>query len=380
MSKVVLEENPIENHPRYKKVKLVNSGSFGAVIQAFDSERNKNVAIKFIERGDKVTKNVEREVLNHSVLRHPHIILYHEVFLTEHYVAIVMEFAEGGDMFSFLKKSGGKLAEPQARWFFQQLIFAVEYCHINKVILRDIKLENTLIHWTEDVHPRPILKICDFGYSKHMRSQPKTQVGTLHYAAPEVFQSGDSGYDLHADMWSLGVTLYIMLVGAYPFLREEDKKLKGGMMNNKMIRRILKADYFIPSYIKCSLEVQDLLKHLLVVNPKDRYTIQDVKKHQWFLTNLPSGAIEMNSPKQRENYERKFKCWQSREQIIDILQQARQASDGTFHEAVDERNSYDDMIDELIPQMNSTQLSAQTDTDEQEENSMPLTMEELQDK
>eukprot|EP01024_Parvocaulis_polyphysoides_P027563 TRINITY_DN24967_c0_g1_i3.p1 TRINITY_DN24967_c0_g1~~TRINITY_DN24967_c0_g1_i3.p1 ORF type:complete len:160 (+),score=21.97 TRINITY_DN24967_c0_g1_i3:75-482(+) len=111
MSKVVLDDNPIENHPHYEKIKSLNAGSFGAVVQALDKERNKEVAIKFIERGEKVTKNVEREVVNHSHLRHPHIILYHEVFLTDHYLAIVMEYAEGGDMFSFLKKSGGKLAE-----------------------------------------------------------------------------------------------------------------------------------------------------------------------------------------------------------------------------------------------------------------------------
>eukprot|EP01024_Parvocaulis_polyphysoides_P027562 TRINITY_DN24967_c0_g1_i2.p2 TRINITY_DN24967_c0_g1~~TRINITY_DN24967_c0_g1_i2.p2 ORF type:complete len:218 (+),score=27.84 TRINITY_DN24967_c0_g1_i2:577-1230(+) len=194
-----------------------------------------------------------------------------------------------------------------------------------------------------------------------MRSQPRTQVGTLHYAAPEVFQPDAEGYDLQADMWSLGVTLYIMLVGAYPFLREEDKRLPAGIMNGKMIKRILKADYFIPSYVKCSLEVKDLLKHLLVVDRSKRYTIQEVKRHPWFLTNLPSGAINMNLPEERKRYELKFKCHQSEDEIREILGRARQASDGTVHDATHETDPYDEMVDDLVPKLNSTQLDHETD-------------------
>eukprot|EP01026_Neomeris_dumetosa_P030650 TRINITY_DN2447_c1_g1_i3.p1 TRINITY_DN2447_c1_g1~~TRINITY_DN2447_c1_g1_i3.p1 ORF type:complete len:299 (+),score=44.22 TRINITY_DN2447_c1_g1_i3:333-1229(+) len=295
-----------------------------------------------------------------------------------------MEFAEGGDLFSFLKKSGNKLQEPQARWFFQQLVFAVEYCHINNVILRDIKLENTLIHWTSDANPRPILKICDFGYSKHMRSQPKTQVGTLHYAAPEVFQLENGVYDQRADLWSLGVTLYIMLVGAYPFLREEDKKIRGGGMNKKMIQRILRADYFIPNNIKCSLELKDLLSHLLVPDPNKRYTIDQVKKHPWFLMNLPQGALKMNSSQQRTTYETKFKCYQSKDEIEKVLQSARQVSGGVIHDALEERDVYEEMVDDLVPKLNSTKLgesfirSDEDQEDGKDVEGMPLQMEELE--
>ena len=85
-----------------------------------------------------------------------------------------MEFAAGGDMFQYVKARGG-LDEADARWFFQQLIIGLDYCHRMGVVNRDIKLENTLL----DGGARPLLKICDFGYSKNEKdSLPKSKVGT----------------------------------------------------------------------------------------------------------------------------------------------------------------------------------------------------------
>ena len=94
-------------------------------------------------------------------LRHPHIISLKEVFLTEQHLVLVMEYAAGGDLFSYVQRRR-RLGEDDARWFFQQLICAVDYCHKMGVANRDIKLENTLL----DGSPRPLVKLCDFGFSK----------------------------------------------------------------------------------------------------------------------------------------------------------------------------------------------------------------------
>lgn len=149
---------------RYTKIKDINSGSYGFVQLCQDSRTGEQVAIKFIERGEKVrpyrsglhicshdacnssgdaaiqiTKYVERELLNHNRLLHPHIIQFKEVFLTNEYLGIAMEFAPGGDMFQYVKQRNG-LQEYEARWFFQQLIIALDYCHKIGVVNRDIKL------------------------------------------------------------------------------------------------------------------------------------------------------------------------------------------------------------------------------------------------
>ena len=85
---------------------------------------------------------------------------------------------QGGDLFQYVKRRGG-LRENEARWFFQQLIIGMDYSHRMGVVNRDIKLENTLL----DGSKRPLVKICDFGYSKHLRqdSLPKSKVGTPGY-------------------------------------------------------------------------------------------------------------------------------------------------------------------------------------------------------
>jgi serine/threonine-protein kinase SRK2 len=107
------------------------------------------------------------------------------------------------------------LPELQARWLFQQLILALEYCHSSGVSNRDIKLENILLDKSNRGRPDwPILKICDWGYARAGHtSEASSKVGTLSYMAPEVL-TGDSYSTKRADIWSCGVVLYAMLVSA----------------------------------------------------------------------------------------------------------------------------------------------------------------------
>lgn len=105
------------------------------------------------------------------------------------------------------------LPEPQARWLFQQLILALDYCHRIGVSNRDIKLDNILLDKSCRGRPDwPILKICDWGYARSgATSEASSKVGTLSYMAPEVLQS-NSYSTKRADIWSCGVVLYAMLV------------------------------------------------------------------------------------------------------------------------------------------------------------------------
>jgi serine/threonine-protein kinase SRK2 len=240
-----------------------------------------------------VTKYVEREIVNHRQLVHPHIIQFKEVFLTKAHLCISMEYAAGGDMFEYVVKKGG-LRENEARWFFQQLIVAVDYIHRMGVASRDIKLENTLL----DGSPRPLIKICDFGYSKHekFQSAPGSRVGTPAYLAPEVIMTtkGKTYDGKIADIWSCGVMLYVMLVGAYPFERSEDKNDPQKLQ--KMIQRILKVEYDWPPHIssKLSPEVKDLMARLLQADPSNRATVKEIQDHPWYMKDLPPGVKEMN--------------------------------------------------------------------------------------
>ncbi|KAA0046006.1 hypothetical protein IC582_025261 [Cucumis melo] len=268
---------------RYELVRDIGSGNFGVARLMRDKHTDELVAVKYIERGDKIDENVQREIINHRSLRHPNIVKFKEVVLTPTHLAIVMEYASGGELFERICNAG-RFSEDEARFFFQQLISGVSYCHAMEVCHRDLKLENTLL----DGSPAPRLKICDFGYSKSsvLHSQPKSTVGTPAYIAPEVLLKKEYDGKI-ADVWSCGVTLYVMLVGAYPFEDPEDPK-----NFRKTIQRILNVQYSIPDYVHISPDCCHLMSRIFVADPAKRISIPEIRKQEWFSKNLPSELAE----------------------------------------------------------------------------------------
>ncbi len=288
--------NPLYGHPDYTILRPLNEGTFGSVHLVLDRRTNERVAIKFLERGPGVSKSVLREILNHRLcVVHPSIVQFKEVFLTPKYLAIAMEFACGGDMFEYVIKNKSSLpcqglSEDSARWFFQQLVVALEFCHELGIANRDIKLENLLL---DDALPLPHVKICDFGYSKneYVDSRPKTVSGTPDYIAPEVLLHDQ--YDgKKADVWSCGVMLYVVLTGVLPFAKRGDERGNNLVRLQQMFPRIVAADFNQPQHV--STECQHLLSRLLTADPEMRITTADVLRHPWFLHNLPAGMDLLN--------------------------------------------------------------------------------------
>jgi len=297
---------------KYEPLKELGAGNFGVARLVRDKKTKELLAVKYIERGKKIDENVQREIINHRSLRHPNIVRFKEVLLTRTHLAIVMEYAAGGELFSKIT-SAGRFSEDEARFFFQQLISGVSYCHSMEICHRDLKLENTLL----DGSPSPRLKICDFGYSKSglLHSQPKSTVGTPAYIAPEVLSRKEYDGKI-ADVWSCGVTLYVMLVGAYPFEDPEDPR-----NFRKTIGRIVSVQYSIPDYVRVSADCRHLLSHIFVANPSKRSTIAEIKKHPWFLKNMPKELIEG----EKTNYENanRDQSLQSVDEINRIIQEGK---------------------------------------------------------
>ncbi|KAK7373009.1 hypothetical protein VNO80_06403 [Phaseolus coccineus] len=297
---------------RYEILKDIGSGNFAVAKLVRDNCTNELFAVKFIERGQKIDEHVQREIMNHRSLKHPNIIRFKEVLLTPTHLAIVMEYASGGELFERICNAG-RFSEDEARFFFQQLISGVSYCHSMQICHRDLKLENTLL----DGSTAPRVKICDFGYSKSsvLHSQPKSTVGTPAYIAPEVLTRKEYDGKI-ADVWSCGVTLYVMLVGAYPFEDPADPR-----NFKKTIGKILSVQYSVPDYVRVSLECRHLLSQIFVASPEKRITIPEIKNHPWFLRNLPielmeSGSWQINDVNNPS---------QSVEEVLSIVQEARKS-------------------------------------------------------
>ncbi|XP_073277248.1 LOW QUALITY PROTEIN: serine/threonine-protein kinase SAPK1-like [Primulina huaijiensis] len=299
---------------RYEVVKDLGSGNFGVAKLVKDKRNGELNAVKYIERGKKIDEHVQREIMNHRSLKHPNIITFKEVLLTPTHLAIVMEYAAGGELFERICNAG-RFSEDEARFFFQQLISGVSYCHSMQIFHRDLKLENTLL----DGSSTPRLKICDFGYSKSavLHSQPKSTVGTPAYIAPEVLSRKEYDGKI-ADVWSCGVTLYVMLVGAYPFEDADDPR-----NFKKTINRILSVHYSIPDYVRISKECKHLLSRIFVADPEKRITIGEIKKHPWSIKNLPIELMEEDESACNGD----DCCTQSIEEALAIIQVAREAGE-----------------------------------------------------
>ncbi|XP_042123702.1 serine/threonine-protein kinase Chk2 isoform X4 [Peromyscus maniculatus bairdii] len=249
---------------------------------AFERRTCKKVAIKIISkrkfalgssREADTAPSVETEIEILKKLNHPCIIQIKDVFDAEDYY-IVLELMEGGELFD--RVVGNKrLKEATCKLYFYQMLLAVQYLHENGIIHRDLKPENVLLSSQEE---DCLIKITDFGQSKILgeTSLMRTLCGTPTYLAPEVLVSnGTAGYSRAVDCWSLGVILFICLSGYPPFSEHKTQvSLKDQITSGKY--------NFIPEvWTDVSEKALDLVKKLLVVDPKTRFTTEEALSHPW---------------------------------------------------------------------------------------------------
>lgn len=260
----------------YQVGETIGRGTFAKVKVAVHEATKTKVALKVIPRkvmdeDPKSEIKIKREIKILQILRHPHVMRLYDVVQTRHDIILVLEYVSGGELFDYISRRG-RLHENLARLFFQQLIAAVAYCHTYNVAHRDLKPENILLEQN-----MKSIKIGDFGLSSIMRDGKlfETSCGTPNYAAPEVV-SGKLYHGREADVWSCGVVLYTMLAGGLPF---DDPYV------NVLFRKIQNASYQTPSYVPKA--AQDLISRLLVPDPLERATVEQILQHPWVREQFP---------------------------------------------------------------------------------------------
>ncbi|KAJ8263395.1 hypothetical protein COCON_G00158520 [Conger conger] len=270
---------PKEFREKYLISRKIGVGVCGEVKLAFERASCKKVAVKTISKKDfpssgTATRNAEREIEILRKIDHPCLIKTEDFFQTEESYYIVLELMEGGELFDRVKAKK-QLPEPIAKMYFYQMLLAVEYLHSQGIIHRDLKPENVLLSSNNDVC---LIKITDFNQSKILEetSLMRTLCGTPTYLAPEVFTDAVTvGYGRAVDCWSLGVLLFVCLSG-YPPFHTEGKGIS-------IREQITQGRYrFIPAiWAKVSEQAKDLVKKLLVVDPKQRLTLEEALQHPW---------------------------------------------------------------------------------------------------
>ena len=248
----------------------IGKGTFGVVRLATHIITNEKVAVKMLYKErilneESAKKRLEKEIKILKVLRHRNIVQLYNVFQTSSTIFLVMEHIQGKELFEIIVKKK-KLSELESLLYFQQLISGIEYLAKLGIAHRDLKPENLMID------SRKVLNIAAFGLSNTYKKNEllSTPCGSPSYAAPEML-SGEKYWGLGADIWSCGIILYTMLCGRLPF---EDKD------NIKLYEKIKEGNFIIPEFL--SENAKDFLTKILVVDPKKRYNITQIKKHPWF--------------------------------------------------------------------------------------------------
>mmetsp|Transcript_22196 Transcript_22196/g.45364 ORF Transcript_22196/g.45364 Transcript_22196/m.45364 type:complete len:236 (-) Transcript_22196:65-772(-) len=209
----------------YELCETLGEGTFGKVRRAIHVITQKEYAVKCLEKQQvekhNMGKQLKREISAMRMIKHPRIVEFHEVLASKNKVYLVLELVTGGELFELLVKERG-FDESKARKLFQQLVDGVKCCHEKGICHRDLKPENLLLDENNG------LKISDFGLSalhENINEATLTSSKLLHttcgspnYVSPEVLDIEAPGYDgRKADIWSMGVILYVMVTGYLPF-------------------------------------------------------------------------------------------------------------------------------------------------------------------
>mmetsp|Transcript_7562 Transcript_7562/g.9837 ORF Transcript_7562/g.9837 Transcript_7562/m.9837 type:complete len:704 (-) Transcript_7562:196-2307(-) len=258
---------------------MLGTGTSGKVYRVIERKTGMEYAVKVIEtKKFRLTPGLSKEELIQEALMmkqisHPYIVNLKDLFQTDDEIHLVMDLVKGGDLFDRVVDRQ-KFSEHTARECFYRILVAVQYLHSEGICHRDLKPENILMVSKEsDIE----IKITDFGLAKKAaREGLKTFCGTPQYFAPEVLKRrntvmGTGRYGMEADMWSLGVILYILLSGTMPF------------NDDTLFHQIQTATFSFDdeNFGNVSHDAKHLIRMLLNTDPKKRYSADQSLKHPW---------------------------------------------------------------------------------------------------
>lgn len=246
-------------------------GGYGTVFTAVEKSSNATRAVKQISKDRMDMEELAQEIEISKSMHHPNVIRLVASYQDNHYVQLVMELCEGGELFELICKEK-KLGEQKVAKIMEQVLAAVAYIHSKGIVHCDIKPENFLFMTKEPIESNT-LKLVDFGLSKHVQGDERLSemAGSSYYLAPEVLKKD---YGKECDVWSCGVIMYLMLCGQPPF---------SGMSDQQIHQKIKKGEYRLHGRLwePVSEAAKDLIRKMLAMDPKSRLTAEQVFLSHW---------------------------------------------------------------------------------------------------
>lgn len=275
---IVEERDRHSNQPRasFRCGTLLGTGGFAKVFDFTDCHTGERWACKIIDKS-KLSEPSKRaklaaEIDVHRRMQHPNILKYVRAFEDEYYHYILLERCCRQSLME-LSRSRGTFTVEEAQFILLQLLQGIEFLHSNRVIHRDLKLGNVMIDSEGN------MKIGDFGFATELRSdeeRKRTMCGTPNYIAPEILTADRcGGYSYEADIWSLGVILYTLMVGVPPF---ETANLQ------TTYSRIKRCEYAFPHTVRVPEACKELVRWMLQLDPRNRPHLVQIRSHSFMIS------------------------------------------------------------------------------------------------
>ncbi|XP_029174495.1 phosphorylase b kinase gamma catalytic chain, skeletal muscle/heart isoform-like isoform X2 [Nylanderia fulva] len=271
-------------YAKYEPKEILGRGISSTVRRCIEKETGREYAAKIIDISNETNEDghhmkdatLQEVQILHRVAGHPYIIELHDVFESNTFIFLIFELCKNGELFDYLT-SVVTLSEKKTRYIMRQVFEGVQHIHDQRIVHRDLKPENILLDDNLNV------KITDFGFARMLKPGEKLDdlCGTPGYLAPEVLKcnmfENAEGYGFEVDIWACGVIMFTLLVGCPPFWHRKQMV---------MLRNIMEGKYSFtsPEWADITEAPKDLIRKLLVVDPKKRSTIKEALEHSFFHT------------------------------------------------------------------------------------------------
>lgn len=326
---------------RFRLQRRLGHGTYGTAWLARDTQTSELVVVKTVAKESTSRLNFKRELkYSHALAEHPHVIkTRRQGFETDDSFILIQEFANGGDLFECIRPELG-MDEASARVYLGHICLALDYIHSRGLVHRDVKPENIVLCKTtcgqSAVPPIPgsgkdmaVAKLIDFGLTRRIGSRLTRLRGSLPYTAPEMCAAGrhhsedadeSEGYVISSelDIWSLGITLFCMLTGTFPWRRasESDSNFKAFAAWQLGLRPTPPA-----SWRRFTPQLLDLFSKLLCIDPTRRATARTAFAYlevPWSSSSSPTEPQSPHVPTVASSASSQRKHWSSGSSTSDV--------------------------------------------------------------
>ena len=322
-------------------IKSVGKGSFGEVFLASRKGTDQMYAVKKVSKSlvlqEKVKKYFNNEIYILKQVNHPNIIKLYEIKQTLNNFYLVFDLCNGGGLSNclekYMKQNKKPFTQEIAQSIIRQLVSGLQYLHNNKILHRDLKLDNVLLHFNreEDKNNFNLLKaqvkIIDFGFARYLENDSLAQsvLGSPINMDPQILakmrkidNNQSFGYDQKADIWSLGTICYELLIGVPPF---------DATSYEELVSKIQKGNYKIPKNLKLSKEAISFINGMLQYNPEKRLSIDQLANHNFLIKNVKDFK-EIDLTKAAKVDQKTDLVFNAKESVWDIFESSIKDLDG----------------------------------------------------